>query len=399
MSVLPRCCALVLAMLLGALTAHAQTGPANHHWAFRCDADKPGDEFDRDRPQYLWSAKELLPESNSRPGALKINVYLKDPTAEEIRIVDKAMMLWTTDKAASGIIFEMVLDPKKSHIRIWFEGDRVWSAIGTRALRIPVDEPTMRLPRPGLHEWMALHAFGHVLGLTHEYLDARGFSGWRVSTIFSDYWKKGWCERTSSIDRDITTCLEQIEREVTLSSRTGHYCPGGKTYAPDSVMVYPIGEDWLVRRPTSRREIKLLDHENACVQRLYPGARPGQGEQASFFPPLRQMYRLCRANNVSSCEGIYVTGNGNELVFRSGEAGKALEWVWVQQGAKYELKTVRRVVSGETLSRVTSRLVPAGGFYDGDLLNMPDCGNAYIRITAKCPDDLRTDRADADRRN
>jgi hypothetical protein len=378
-----------------------------YSWAFPCQTEDPPGYFDADRPQYLWSARDL-PDTQSTPDRLTIKVkFLGDVTPEQRVLVAEAANDWIKEDAATAIRWDFLKaeDTSDAHIRIRFSDLPPRSAIGTMALRVPPNEETMRLPRGDkLTKWVAYHQFGHALGLAHEYIDRNAYYGWNVSRIFEDYWQNGWCEKRYSVDLpDILNCLTKIEKEVTLRTKSGRACPGSTVYDPHSIMLYPVGENWLdLREPapaagapaelqaTFRRRPELTRADKDCVRQLYSGTEAASRATASVMPRhFQTLYRICPASNVSSCTPIEVVRNdAGRLEFELSEPSGRQLWVWEKKaaGKTYALKRVSQVVSGKVLQR-QSELEPRAGYYQGRITGEPDCGQpVYFTIGETCPE-------------
>ncbi len=88
-------------------------------------------------------------------------------SADQHTLVKKYAVQWTQH---ANLKFEFV-DASSAQIRIAFNDDGAWSYIGTDALGIPVDQPTMNFG--WLDEGVILHEFGHMLGMIHEHQNPR----------------------------------------------------------------------------------------------------------------------------------------------------------------------------------------------------------------------------------
>jgi len=91
--------------------------------------------------------------------------------------VEEAAMAW---RSCANVSFVFGDDPD-AEIRVTFGEPALWSYVGTDALLVPAGQPTMclgvltPLSDDSTVRACTLHAFGHVLGLTHEQLGATGW--------------------------------------------------------------------------------------------------------------------------------------------------------------------------------------------------------------------------------
>jgi serralysin len=143
-----------------------------------------------------------------------------------------------------------------AELRISFKAQGSWSYIGTDALGVSKTDPTINYAfsaaRPDFVLQMALHEFGHALGLQHEYLNpAAGdlldpvalkaqFQGWSAETIEQNFLKKG-----------------------------GY--PGSRPYDPTSIMNYALPRHlFRSRKEEARPGNELSASDIAYISSLYP---------------------------------------------------------------------------------------------------------------------------------
>jgi len=111
----------------------------------------------------------------------------------------------------ANIRFKFVEDPE-AEIRVAFmQGKGSWSYLGTDALGVPLNQPTMnygwltsQTPDKEISR-VVLHEFGHALGCIHEHLSPANGIKWNVPAVL-EYFKKtnGWDEaqtRFNVLDR------------------------------------------------------------------------------------------------------------------------------------------------------------------------------------------------------
>jgi serralysin len=149
-----------------------------------------------------------------------------------------------------------------AELRISFAKEGSWSVIGTDALGIPKDEPTINYGTlremsdrdAALHA--ALHEFGHALGLQHEYLNPAAGNIFNASAVY-DYFAKTFGFSRADIDR-------QVFNKVPY--------PGTRPYDPESVMNYFLPAS-LFARPEyqTRPGTHLSESDKRYIAALYEG--------------------------------------------------------------------------------------------------------------------------------
>lgn len=149
-------------------------------------------------------------------------------------------------------------------IRIAFEADGNWSAIGTDALSRDPSEPTMNLEN--VEQRTILHEFGHALGLMHEHQHPDAGIRWDREAVYEAYTELGWTR--DEIDQNLFAALSRD------SYNTGEY-------DPDSIMHYFIDPEWTLDDFEVPLNEELSEIEKAYVAELYPDApeRRAQFEQ------------------------------------------------------------------------------------------------------------------------
>jgi serralysin len=147
-----------------------------------------------------------------------------------------------SDAAKGGIRFSfwlgMDLDPRPADIRVAFlPGRGSWSYLGTDALSIADDQPTMNFGwlTPDLpdEEFRAvvLHEFGHALGLIHEHQNPHKAVKWNVAAVTADLagQPNNWDEDTIR-----NNMFRRYEKDDLFATEVD----------PVSVMMYPIPQNW-----------------------------------------------------------------------------------------------------------------------------------------------------------
>jgi serralysin len=159
----------------------------------------------------------------------------------------------------ANIKFQFGDDPD-AEIRISFTKGGSWSQLGTGALQVDRNEPTMNFgwlkPDSPDEEYsrVVLHEFGHALGFTHEHKHPDSGIKWDRDAVIAYYRRtNGWDEATT-----VSNVLQAESKDETQYSK----------FARDSIMLYAIpaqlttdgfSTDWNTQlSPTDKEFAKIL---------------------------------------------------------------------------------------------------------------------------------------------
>jgi len=145
--------------------------------------------------------------------------------------VEAYALQWTEH---ANIRFDLGTDPD-AEIRVSFRSGGSWSEVGTDALDIPRDEPTLNLgwlTADSADDEVArvvLHEFGHVLGCVHEHQNPAIAIPWDKPAVFRYYggWPNFWS--ADDVERNLFATYSRSRTQFTK-------------FDPASIMVYAIPE-------------------------------------------------------------------------------------------------------------------------------------------------------------
>lgn len=157
--------------------------------------------------------------------------FLDGPAGVRARVRDVAAE-WMDH---ANIRFEFGDDPH-SEIRISFKQAGSWSRLGTEALAVAKDKPTMNLgwlrkDTPAKeYSQVVLHEFGHALACVHEHQNPAAGIPWNKEAVYRYY--AGPPNRWTKYEVDLNI-LDVYGRDITQFT----------AFDPKSIMIYPIPKE------------------------------------------------------------------------------------------------------------------------------------------------------------
>ncbi len=162
-------------------------------------------------------------------------------------------------------------DDPEAEIRVSFQSQGSWSYIGTDALVIPKNQPTLNfgwLTRSlGDDEYsrVVTHEFGHVLGCIHEHQNPSGNIPWDKEAVYDfyqgppNYWTR------DQVDLNI---FMRYEADITQFSE----------FDPHSIMLYPIPNELTLGDFEVGWNRVLSETDQRYATALYPSAEKPSNE-------------------------------------------------------------------------------------------------------------------------
>ena len=150
-----------------------------------------------------------------------------------------------------------------AEIRISFRYQGSWSTIGTDALNVPSNQPTMNYgwltPATPDNEYsrVVIHEFGHALGLIHEHENPSGGIQWNKPVVYRYYEgpPNNWTAK--QVDDNL---FQTYDRKQTNYSEMD----------PTSIMMYPIPAGFTTNGFVVGMNWVLSDEDKKFIAQNYP---------------------------------------------------------------------------------------------------------------------------------
>lgn len=144
----------------------------------------------------------------------------------------------------------------KSDVRVSFvRGGGSWSYIGTDAMFISKDKPTMNFG--WIDKAVVLHEFCHMLGMGHEHSNPNGGIVWNKERVIKDLSgpPNNWDLRT--IEHNVLGAVKPSIVDATQ-------------FDPKSIMLYQFPPEWVASGVGTTSNTELSEVDKAHLQKLYP---------------------------------------------------------------------------------------------------------------------------------
>jgi hypothetical protein len=196
---------------------------------------------------------KIRPGSGSKYWAkgAKLRIRFLDGSKKSQDEVKRIAPEWTKH---GNLTFEFV-SSGDAEIRVSFQEMGSWSFLGTDALAVSKNEPTINF------QWIErrtiLHEFGHVLGLIEEHLNPLASISWDKERIYNELGgpPNNWDRQT--IDRNV---FDKVP-----ASQLGPY----RDFDPHSIMTMTFSPSWTGGIEMGKGD-SLSESDKALVARIYP---------------------------------------------------------------------------------------------------------------------------------
>ena len=218
-----------------------------------------------------------IPSKFWLPGRTLRCFFMDGNPTVQAKVVETAQV-WSE---SANVFLDFGNEPN-SEIRISFAQAGSWSYVGTDALAIPVNQPTMN------YGWLTeastqtainrvvLHEFGHALGMIHEHQHPEAGFEWDREAVLESYMAppNSW-----SVSRTERNVLNRYGKSITKFTE----------FDEQSIMLYPIpNEHTIGDYEVDWKNSALSELDKAFVSRIYP--RETQSFDAAVLAPNNKLY-------------------------------------------------------------------------------------------------------------
>ncbi len=186
---------------------------------------------------------------------LRVKFIDPEPSAEAV--VRAIAAEWSRH---ANVGFEFVESWSEAEIRLTFKNPGFWSYVGTDALNIPQDQPTMNLGirTSGLHSGDAsayiFRQFGHTLGLLNEHQNPKAPFEWDREEVRRSY---------ANVD-------ESLLEQMFFSKWPADSYPIDKPFDRRSIMMISVDQSWTRDDFSTGLTTQLSQMDKDFLAQLYP---------------------------------------------------------------------------------------------------------------------------------
>ncbi|KAH6604050.1 hypothetical protein Trco_007496 [Trichoderma cornu-damae] len=219
--------------------------------------------------------------------------FLSDPGSYIQGKVEKYAHVWSQ---YANLRFEFG-QSEEAEIRISFKPGGSWSYMGTDALLVDANEPTMNygwLSNQSAEEEFSrvvTHEFGHAIGCIHEHSQPNVNIQWNKPVVYEEYARSNrWT--TKDVDANVFSRYNSTDVEATA-------------FDPTSIMEYSIPKGFTTNGFTIGLNTRLSPTDIALIQQMYP-------KTVASAPDVANPFRIGVLNTLSDIHNG--DGTDNDLM-------------------------------------------------------------------------------------
>ncbi len=206
------------------------------------------------------------------PNGTTLHFRFLNGSEPQKQIVRQFAPQWT-EHANLNFVFD---DSPSAQIRIAFNDDGAWSYVGTDALGIPANLPTMNFGWQD--EGVVLHEFGHMIGMIHEHQNPSDNPiQWNKSVVIQAL-------SAPPNNWDLATIQHNMFDKYDLSQING------SEFDEKSVMLYSFPASWTLNGFHSEPNEVLSQVDMEFAGRVYPGRTGGSESEVVELPVVEGAY-------------------------------------------------------------------------------------------------------------
>lgn len=216
---------------------------------------------------YAPSTRAAIEHAKRWEPGRTLRIYYMDGDPTVIARVNQVYPEWSE---YANLKFQVTDDPR-SEIRISFREAGSWSYIGTDALLVPSNKPTMnygwlrRDTDAVEYRRVVLHEFGHALGLIHEHQNPATDIPWDKEAVYRYYSGSPNFWSRDQTDRNLFLTYTRDKTQFT-------------NFDKDSIMLYPVEQRFTVGdfEVGWNNDLSTVDKE--FIGKQYPGNKKAENE-------------------------------------------------------------------------------------------------------------------------
>lgn len=207
--------------------------------------------FGTARLQDRWRRGDGLTPNTGR---ITLGVHFLNGNEGQKALVRQAADQWLAGELGTLVQFRFDVPRASAQLTVNLLSDRNNSIVGRTSADYARVQATMNFV--DIVDHIAMHEFGHALGLDHEHQNPGVAIQWNRAAVIADMAKQGWTP-------------EMCEQNIFTRYGSEYACVGDPSFNKESIMLYPTPRSWTLDGFSSGTNADISERDRSCILGIY----------------------------------------------------------------------------------------------------------------------------------